>query len=143
MVARLKNLEEVETVDWEPYDHKQAWEITVGLPDLFQCTQAVILKIKQASLYFVDGGKQIRDLIASSGEPWRPLSRFITTDNPHVADRTRAEIQGLVKIKERYRLEYLNSKFELPRSRQIQTSGQLNPCNIQDGTRRATDSLMT
>ncbi|KAL8912924.1 MAG: hypothetical protein Q9172_007392 [Xanthocarpia lactea] len=71
MVARLKNLEEVETVDWKPYDHKQAWEIT-------------------ASLYFVDGGKQIGDLIASS------------------ADRTRADIQGLVKIKERYRLEYSN-----------------------------------
>ena len=35
MVARLKNLEEVETVDWKPYDHKQAWEITVGLPDPF------------------------------------------------------------------------------------------------------------
>ncbi|KAL9023266.1 MAG: hypothetical protein Q9180_008305, partial [Flavoplaca navasiana] len=89
MVAYLKNLEEVETVDWKPYDHKQAWEIT-------------------ASLYFVDGGKQIGDLIASSGEPWRPLSRFITTDNPHVADRTRADIQNLVKIKERYKLEYSN-----------------------------------
>ncbi|KAI4169070.1 MAG: hypothetical protein LQ343_005933 [Gyalolechia ehrenbergii] len=87
MATQLKSLGEVEVVDWRPYDHMQSWEII-------------------ASLYYVDGGQQTGDLIASSGEPWRPLSKFIITDNPHAQDRTRADLQDLIKRKERYRLEY-------------------------------------
>ena len=68
-----------------------------------------LLTLLEAGLYYVDGGKETADLIDSSGEPWRPLSSFISKDNPHVRDRSIADIQGLVQERDDYRLQYANS----------------------------------
>lgn len=46
------------------------------------------------------------ELIDSSGEPWRLLSKFIITDNPYVRNRSSVDIEELVQRKEKYRLEY-------------------------------------
>ena len=54
----------------------------------------------------MDGGDQITELIESSGEPWRPLSRFIVSENPHVRHRNISEILDLKQRKEKYNLEY-------------------------------------
>lgn len=61
---KLKCVEGVEVVEWEPYKHDIAWEII-------------------ASLYFCDGGAEEKEAIDASGEPWRPLSKFIVTENPY------------------------------------------------------------
>ena len=54
----------------------------------------------------MDGGEEITKLIESSGEPWRPLSRFIVSDNPQVKHRSISEIQELKAQRDLYRLEY-------------------------------------
>jgi len=54
----------------------------------------------------MDGGDQITELIESSGEPWRPLSRFIVSENPYVKHRSIGEILDLKMRKEKYSLEY-------------------------------------
>ncbi len=54
----------------------------------------------------MDGGDQITELIESSGEPWRPLSRFIVSENPHVKHRSIGEILALKMQKEKYSLQY-------------------------------------
>lgn len=54
----------------------------------------------------MDGGDQITELIESSGEPWRPMSRFIVSENPHVKHRNIGEILDLKLRKEEYSLEY-------------------------------------
>ncbi|KAG7010017.1 hypothetical protein G7Y79_00001g002890 [Physcia stellaris] len=87
VVARLREIDTVEVVDWEPYKHAFAWELI-------------------AKLYFGDGGHQIKEAIASSGEPWRPLARFILPDNPHAQERSVVEIQDLKVQREQYCYEY-------------------------------------
>lgn len=64
----------------------------------------------KASLYYMDGGDQTTELIGSSGEPWRPLSRFIVSENPHVKHRTIAEIEDLKLQRDKYRYEYAQRK---------------------------------
>ena len=64
----------------------------------------------QAGLYYVDGGKETAELIDSSGEPWRPLSKFIMKENPHVRDRTNVDIQNLLQERDRYRDDYASSQ---------------------------------
>ncbi len=54
----------------------------------------------------MDGGDQTTELIESSGEPWRPLSRFIVSKNPHVKHRSIGEILALKLQKEKYSLQY-------------------------------------
>ncbi|KAL8654945.1 MAG: hypothetical protein Q9210_001188 [Variospora velana] len=110
MVERLKMIHDVEVVNWKPYDHKRAWEII-------------------ASLYYVDGGEDTANLLAATQEPWRPLSRFIITDNPHVKDRTRADIQKLIETMEDYKLEYARKWNETGTTRA--SDGQ-QPNNVVD-----------
>ncbi|KAL8916412.1 MAG: hypothetical protein Q9208_008533 [Pyrenodesmia sp. 3 TL-2023] len=112
MVEQLKTMHEVDVVDWRPYDHKRAWEIIVRSERSHSYLQRrCFAKCEQAGLYYVDGGKDTKDLLAATQEPWRPLSEFIITDNPHVKDRTRAEIQELIESMEEYRLEYAGSEL--------------------------------
>ena len=63
----------------------------------------------QASLYFLDGGTEIKDLIEQSNEPWRPLSKFIVLENAHNKSRTMSEFMDLNDTMEKYRLEYAQS----------------------------------
>ncbi len=63
-----------EIVDWdcEPLDHKRGWEIL-------------------SAMYWPDGGKEARDLMAASGEPVLPLTKFIL-EQPCVKNHTQGEL---------------------------------------------------
>ena len=87
VVEELKKMTEVEVVDWMPYKHGKAWEII-------------------SSLYFGDGGKEESDAIEASGEPWRPLSKFILKENPNVKELSVAEVWYWTSEREAYRSEY-------------------------------------
>ena len=108
--TRLKNMGNVKVVDWKPYEHGLAWEIIVSSTRIGS-TNDNLLTTREAGLYYVDGGKETADLIDQSGEPWRPLSKFIIKDNPHVWDRSLADVQELVQKRDDYRTEYANSEY--------------------------------
>ena len=69
VVSRLQTLPNVEVVDWKPHLHDEAWAII-------------------SSLYFTDGGAEDAATIAESGEPWRPLTKWIIKENPCVKKLT-------------------------------------------------------
>lgn len=77
----------IEVVDFAPHLHDEAWAIL-------------------SSLYFTDGGKADSDAIDSSGEPWRPLSRWIIKDNPCVKKLSVGELSYWLEEREAYRKEY-------------------------------------
>ncbi|KAL8730858.1 MAG: hypothetical protein Q9166_003785 [cf. Caloplaca sp. 2 TL-2023] len=87
VVAKLQDVPEIEVTTWKPYKHDEAWEII-------------------ASLYFGDGGQEETDAISASGEPWRPLSKFIIQENPHVKHRSIEEIWYWTSRREQYRRKY-------------------------------------
>ena len=55
----------MQVVDWDPLDHKKAWEIT-------------------SALYFPDGAEDILAPLLESGEPILPLTDFITKEQANV-----------------------------------------------------------
>ncbi|MCJ1306366.1 hypothetical protein MMC25_000008 [Agyrium rufum] len=85
--TKLKAIEGIEVVDWKSYKHDEAWEII-------------------SSLYFCDGAAEEKEAIAASGEPWRPLSNFIITDNPHVKHHTIEDVWYWTGRRETYRRAY-------------------------------------
>lgn len=87
LTEKLKEVPGVEVVDWKPYKHDHAWEII-------------------SSLYFADGAKEEREAIDASGEPWRPLSSFIITENPLVKHLSISEVWSWTKKRENYRAKY-------------------------------------
>ena len=87
VLDKLKDVQSVEIVDWKPYKHDEAWSII-------------------SSLYFGDGGQEEIAAIEASGEPWRPLSKFILKDNQLVKKLTVEEIWQLTMKREDYRTEY-------------------------------------
>ncbi len=116
VVRKLRKVRGVEIVDWKPYKHDFAWELIVSSAFIFFSPSTPdprcrgLLTYLKASLYYMDGGDQTTDLIGSSGEPWRPLSRFIVSDNPHVKHRTIAEIEDLKLQRDKFRYEYAQRK---------------------------------
>ncbi|MCJ1272107.1 hypothetical protein MMC22_012014 [Lobaria immixta] len=87
VVAKLREVEDFEIVDWKPYKHDEAWEII-------------------SSLYFCDGGKEGADAIDLSGEPWRPLSTFAIKSNPNVKRLSIEEVWSWTLKREAYRAAY-------------------------------------
>ncbi|KAL2040240.1 hypothetical protein N7G274_007143 [Stereocaulon virgatum] len=87
VVEKLKEVERVELLEWEPHAHDEAWEIV-------------------SSLYFCDGAREESDAIEASGEPWRPLSTFIIKDNPNVKKLSVDEIWYWTQRREAYRRAY-------------------------------------
>lgn len=83
----LSSHPDIEFVDFPPYKHDEAWRII-------------------ASLYFSDGAKEEKDVLAESGEPWRPMSEFIIKENPHVKELTVPEVWELTKEREAYKAAY-------------------------------------
>ncbi|XPS99018.1 Amidase [Ascochyta lentis] len=77
----------VEIVDFTPHLHDEAWAIL-------------------SSLYYPDGGKADAEDMASSGEPWRPLSKWIIKDNPCVKNLSVGELAYWFEEREAYRKEY-------------------------------------
>lgn len=87
VVDKLKDVNAIEVNDWKPYKHDEAWEII-------------------ASLYFADGAKEETDTINASGEPWRPLSKFIIQENPYVKTLSIPELWQWTGRREEYRGRY-------------------------------------
>lgn len=86
VVDKLKDAG-VEIVEFAPYYHDEAWSIL-------------------SSLYYVDGGEFDSHAIDSSGEPWRPLSKWIMKDNPNVKNLSVGEMTYMLEERESYRKEY-------------------------------------
>lgn len=100
----------IEFVDWQPYRHDQAWDII-------------------SSLYFCDGAAQDRAAIATSGEPWRPLSEFIINEQPGVPKQeySISEVWELTLKREEYRAAYAkvwNESKNLKRWQQTTSAAQ-------------------
>ena len=87
VVDKLKGIDDIETVDWKPYKHDEAWKII-------------------ASLYFCDGAKEEENAIEASGEPWRPLTKFIIKENPFVKHLRIDEIWALQQKRDAYKMAY-------------------------------------
>ena len=74
-------------VDWKPHLHDEAWAII-------------------SSLYFTDGGAEDATTMAASGEPWRPLTKWIIKENPCVKKLSIQELWYWQEEREAYRSEY-------------------------------------
>ena len=74
-------------VDWKPYLHDEAWAII-------------------SSLYFTDGGAEDAATMAESGEPWRPLTKWMIKQNSGVKKLTPQELYYWQEEREAYRKEY-------------------------------------
>jgi len=77
----------IEVVDWRPHLHNEAWAII-------------------SSLYFTDGGAEDSSIIDATGEPWRPLSKWIIKENPCVKKLTTGKLNYWLEEREAYRKEY-------------------------------------
>ncbi|KAL3417551.1 acetamidase [Phlyctema vagabunda] len=89
VVKHLRTRGNVEVVEWKPYKHDEAWEII-------------------ANLYFSDGGAQEMAAMASSHEPWRPLTTHILspTHNTHVQAHSVPSLWTAIVRRDAYRTAY-------------------------------------
>lgn len=65
----------MEVVDWdcEKLDHQKGWDIL-------------------SALYWPDGGKELKELLESAGEPMLPLTKFILHEQPMAKELTQHEL---------------------------------------------------
>ncbi|KAF2741480.1 putative glutamyl-tRNA amidotransferase subunit A [Polyplosphaeria fusca] len=84
---KLSAVEGVTLVDWTPYKHDWAWTII-------------------SSLYFCDGGSEEAAAIEASGEPWRPLSKFILKETGNVKKLGIRDMWDWTMKRDEYRAEY-------------------------------------
>lgn len=84
---RLKEVEEVEVVQFGLYKHDEGWAIA-------------------SSLYFTDGGEAERKAMEESGEPMCELTRWMLEENAGVKKLSREELEYWLEEREEYRLEY-------------------------------------
>ncbi|OAA49666.1 Amidase family protein [Metarhizium rileyi] len=82
-----------EVVQFEPYDHKRAWD-DILLP-----------------LYFTDGGRDIKQTLFAGNEPIFPSAKRLL-DDPIVRERTHHEVWKLNLARDDYRAEYLQKWAE-------------------------------
>ncbi|KAK7618263.1 amidase signature domain-containing protein [Phyllosticta citricarpa] len=89
VVEKLKGVDGVEIVEWKPYKHDLAWDVI-------------------ARLYFCDAGREELEAMEATGEPARPLTKFIIHDNPHVPKKayTASEIWKFTRDRDAYRTQY-------------------------------------
>lgn len=87
LAAKLKAIPNISLVDWKPHLHDEAWAII-------------------SSLYFTDGGLEDASTIAGSGEPWRPLTKWMLKENPCVKKLTPQKLYYWQEEREAYRKEY-------------------------------------
>lgn len=77
----------IEIIDFPPHLHDEAWAIL-------------------ASLYYPDGGEADAEDMDKSGEPWRPLSKWIIKENSCVKKLSVGELSYWLEEREAYRKEY-------------------------------------
>ena len=102
VVSRLKTIPNVSTVDWNPYLHDEAWAII-------------------SSLYYPDAGDEDAAIMAESGEPWRPLTKWIIKENPCVRRLNMKEFYYWQEEREAYRKEYARVWNDTATSRNPET----------------------
>ncbi|KAK4061744.1 hypothetical protein Trihar35433_9344 [Trichoderma harzianum] len=84
---KVSGLSHVEVVNFPVYKHDEAWAIV-------------------SSLYFTDGGDADIAVMAESGEPLLPLTKWIMKENPGVKKLSRSELEYWLEEREEFRLEY-------------------------------------
>lgn len=89
VVNALSNAEDVEVGPWIPYQHERAWPIL-------------------SSLYFADGAAEEKAAMALSGEPRRPMTDFIITNNKYCKEHTIADLWEWTGKRDAYRDEYMH-----------------------------------
>lgn len=87
VVSKLETIPNISIIDWKPHLHDEAWAII-------------------SSLYFTDGGAEDAAVMAASGEPWRPLTKWIIKENPCVKKLSMQELWYWQEEREAYRAEY-------------------------------------
>ncbi|GAB7355844.1 hypothetical protein MBLNU459_g6506t1 [Dothideomycetes sp. NU459] len=87
LIASLSSHSQIELVDFPPLRHADAWRII-------------------SSLYFADGAAEESAAIDASGEPWRPMSKFIIKENANVQALSVPEVWALTGEREAYRAAY-------------------------------------
>lgn len=87
IATRLAAVPNVTVVDWEPHLHDEAWAII-------------------SSLVCPDGGAEDIAVMAASGEPWRPLTKWLIKENPCAKKLKMKELWYWLEEREAYRSEY-------------------------------------
>ena len=87
LAEKVKSIPNVSVVDWKPRGHDKAWEII-------------------CSLYYQDDGETDAEVMAVSGEPWRPLTTWMLKENRSVRRADAKELGHWMEERERYRSEY-------------------------------------
>ena len=87
LASKLQSHPNITAIPFTAHDHAKAWQII-------------------SSLYFCDGGAEEKAAMQASGEPMRPLSEFILTENENVKARSVAEVWKLTCERDAYREEY-------------------------------------
>ncbi|KAF1973004.1 amidase [Bimuria novae-zelandiae CBS 107.79] len=85
--TKLADVPGIEVTTFTPYKHDEAWDIIY-------------------SLYFADGGAEEKAALAASGAPWRPLSKFILSENLNVKPLSVPEVWDLTIKRDEYRNAY-------------------------------------
>ncbi|KAI0736568.1 amidase signature domain-containing protein [Fomitopsis betulina] len=91
VVSTLKERGEevgIELVEYKPWRHKEGLDIV-------------------HSLYFTDGGKDVKNILAANGEPMKPLTEWVLS-YPSVREHTVTELWELCVRRDAYRTAYLN-----------------------------------
>jgi amidase len=84
LASKLASIAEVEVIDWKPYRHDRAWEII-------------------STLYFADGAAEEHAAIRTSGEPYRPLSKWILS---HAKPLSVSQVWRWTEARDAYREQY-------------------------------------
>lgn len=87
MYKKLSGMDNVEVFEFEPYDHKKAWEII-------------------SALYFEDGGNDTRRTLKDTGEPMCPQTAWVL-GHDNVDKLSVEDIWKWNREKQKYRKEYL------------------------------------
>ena len=85
--AQLHKVAGVEVDVWVPHAHDEAWAI-------------------QSALYFPDGGGTDKEMMARTGEPMLPLTKWMIDQNPCVKKLSLQELFYWQEEREAYRSEY-------------------------------------
>lgn len=86
VVWKLRGREGIELVEWIPWKHEYAWELTVAL-------------------YFPDGGLRERTAMSQSGEQMLPMTEWLL-NSPHIRSLEMGQLWELTQERELYRNNY-------------------------------------
>jgi len=83
---KLLHVKNIECVDWTPYQHAHAWQII-------------------SRLYYPDGGQEEESILAESGEPMLPLTKWIIAQSTG-SELSVSQLQWWQEQRDTYREEY-------------------------------------